>query len=182
MNANPNAHALVFTGHRVDAAGRKTPRFPPSKVDAVREELEREIDAIIAERGRDLLGIAGGAAGGDVLFHEALVRRGIPTIVLLALPPEKFAEASVNPGWEDRYYALLEQCPYEVLQNEEDDSLWVRNNQWILSRGLEQGVDNITLLALWDGKTGDGPGGTEDMVEQARARGVRVVMLQSLLQ
>lgn len=151
-------------------------------MDEVRDEIEQEIDAIIAERGRDLLGIAGGASGGDILFHEALVRRGIPTLVLLALPPGKFAAASVSPEWEARYHALLEQCPFEVLQAEEDDTLWVRNNEWILSRGLEHGAGNTTLFALWDGKSGDGPGGTQDMVEQARARGVRVVLLLSLLQ
>ena len=140
------------------------------------------IDAIIAERGRDLLGISGAASGGDILFHEALLRRGIPTLVLLALPPEKFAAASVDAGWEQRYYALLEQCPWEVLQNEEDSSLWVRNNGWILARGLEHGVDNMTLIALWNRKLGDSFGGTDDMVQQALRRGVHVVQMQSLIQ
>lgn len=185
MNANPNAHALVFSGHRIDAPGRKRPRFPPSKVDEVREELEREIDAIIAERGRNLFGIAGGAAGGDILFHEALVRRGIPTLVLLALPPEKFAAASVSDigaDWTERYYALLEQCPYEVLQEEEGEDLWVRNNFWILKRGLGLGAGNTTLLVLWDRKPGDSFGGTEDMVQQALRHGVDVVQLQTLAQ
>lgn len=149
-------------------------------MEAVREELEREIDSIIAERGHNLLGIAGGASGGDILFHEALVRRGIPTLVLLALPPEKFATVSVDPDWEQRYHALLDQCPYEVLQEEEDDTLWVRNNRWILERGLEHGVGNMTLLALWNRKPGDSIGGTDDMVLQALRRGVRVIELQSL--
>jgi hypothetical protein len=32
---------------------------------------------------------------------------------------------------------------------------------------------------LWDGETGDGPGGTEQMVEAARARDVDVVRLDA---
>jgi len=35
----------------------------------------------------------------------------------------------------------------------------------------------MTLFALWDGKAGDGPGGTQDMVNQANDRGARVVRI-----
>ena len=42
-----------------------------------------------------------------------------------------------------------------------------------------EGRKRVVLLALWDGAKGDGPGGTEDMVAQARARGARVVPLDA---
>ena len=35
----------------------------------------------------------------------------------------------------------------------------------------------VTLIALWDGGTGDGPGGTADLVEQAGKRGAKSVVL-----
>ena len=35
----------------------------------------------------------------------------------------------------------------------------------------------MTLIALWDGKSGDGPGGTADMLQVARSRGARTVVL-----
>ncbi len=35
----------------------------------------------------------------------------------------------------------------------------------------------MTLVALWDGKGGDGEGGTEHMVKQAKARGAKVVRI-----
>jgi hypothetical protein len=41
-----------------------------------------------------------------------------------------------------------------------------------------------TLLALWDGKGGDGPGGTEHLVSVAPSYGIRVappIPMQSLL-
>jgi hypothetical protein len=44
---------------------------------------------------------------------------------------------------------------------------------------LAYGAKNVTLIALWNGKTGDGPGGTKDMVEQARARGAKVIVLDT---
>jgi hypothetical protein len=37
----------------------------------------------------------------------------------------------------------------------------------------------VTLIVLWDGKGGDGPGGTADMVRLAESRGVRVVRLDA---
>jgi hypothetical protein len=37
----------------------------------------------------------------------------------------------------------------------------------------------MTLIALWDGEAGDGPGGTEDMVNLAKERGARVVHLNT---
>lgn len=33
------------------------------------------------------------------------------------------------------------------------------------------------LIALWDGQAGDGPGGTKDMFERAKAPGARTLRL-----
>ena len=49
----------------------------------------------------------------------------------------------------------------------------------MLHNALAIGRDKVTLIALWDGKTGDGPGGTEHMVEKARARGAKVAILDT---
>jgi hypothetical protein len=43
---------------------------------------------------------------------------------------------------------------------------------------LRPNVD-VTLLALWNGKAGDGPGGTADMVGLARAQGAKVCIQNS---
>jgi len=34
---------------------------------------------------------------------------------------------------------------------------------------------NMTLIALWDGKGGDGPGGTGHMVKEAKSKGAQVI-------
>jgi hypothetical protein len=39
---------------------------------------------------------------------------------------------------------------------------------------------DITLIVLWDGKGGDGPGGTADMVALAERRGVKVLRIDPL--
>lgn len=172
-------HTIVFTGHRIDRPDRKEPRFPAAKEPVAAAEIGAAIDAIAAEHRGDVLGVSGAASGGDILFHEACLARGIPSLVYLALPPDEFAKRSVNDGgeeWTRRYYALLEQRPPHVLPEGGDEStLFARNNLWILERGLANGGEHMTLLALWDGKGGDGPGGTEDMVKRAGERGAKVV-------
>ena len=35
----------------------------------------------------------------------------------------------------------------------------------------------MTLIALWDGKGGDGPGGTAHMVKEAQERGSKTIVL-----
>ena len=83
---------------------------------------------------------------------------------------------------------MLKKRPPRVLQTSEELppwlapmrgklTVWQRNNLWILHRGLVYGGANMTLFALWDGKAGDGPGGTQDMVNQANDRGARVVRI-----
>ena len=41
----------------------------------------------------------------------------------------------------------------------------------------------MTLIALWAGKGGDGPGGTEHMVKEAKEKGAKTVIIsmQSLM-
>ncbi|MEO6327708.1 MAG: tetratricopeptide repeat-containing protein, partial [Ginsengibacter sp.] len=65
-------HFLLFTGHMIDKADRKEPRFPASKELQAREAIKKKV---IEEKNKldentTLTGIAGGACGGDILFHE----------------------------------------------------------------------------------------------------------------
>ena len=49
----------------------------------------------------------------------------------------------------------------------------------MLHNALAISQDHLTLIALWNGATGDGPGGTEDMVARAKDRGARFVHLDT---
>ena len=187
-------HVIVFTGHVIDAANRKEPRFPAAKEsiarDCIREKLRERLAQI---KGSAPRGIAGGASGGDILFHEVCAELGIPTDLYLALPPDAFCETSVEsagPAWEGRYYDLVASHPdHRVLaENEElpvwlrdrkDYGLWARNNLWMLHNAIALAGKNITLLALWNGEGGDGPGGTQDMVHEVGKRHARTVIIDT---
>jgi len=188
---DPNPpHVLLFTGHRVDDPGRGAPRFPSERVDTARKEIGGAIDDVIAHHGTRLIGISGAASGGDILFHEECHARGIATTVYLALPEKEYAARSVNsagPQWTRQYYDLLEKTPFRVLQPSEDlpkwlahrtdYRVWQRSNLWMLHNALANGSRRVTLIALWDGKAGDGPGGTADAVDQITRRGGEVIRI-----
>ncbi|MDZ4799345.1 MAG: tetratricopeptide repeat-containing protein [Bryobacteraceae bacterium] len=192
-DAEPLRHAVVFTGHRIDRQDRESPRFPASKEAAVRAAIRKDVlDLRAAYPGR-MLGIAGGANGGDILFHEVCAELGIPTRVLLTLPEGLFIPESVADGgndWVRRFNALMEShpeknavqvlCPGKELpvwmRNLSGYDVWQRTNIWLMEEGLSCGARALSLLALWDGKAGDGPGGTKDLVDLARKYGIQVTI------
>ena len=169
-------HTLLFSGHRVDDPDRPIPRFPPQCVEQARREIGAAIDQAITEHGKDhLIGIAGAASGGDILFHEECRARGIPTTIYLALPADQYAKESVNsagPEWTQRFHRLIEQGPVRILRDRDEPlpaenlSIWQRGNLWMLHDALANGGEHLTLIALWNGTAGDGPGGTAHMFEE----------------
>ncbi|MEP7107267.1 MAG: hypothetical protein ABI760_04780 [Ferruginibacter sp.] len=46
-----------------------------------------------------------------------------------------------------------------------------------MNSSLVNGGINMSLIALWDGKGGDGAGGTEHMVKEAKERGAKTVVI-----
>ncbi len=187
-----NPRVLLFTGHRVDDPGRKTPRFPADKESVARQAIKDAVEKEIAEAGEIAFGIAGGASGGDILFHEVCAESGIPTKLYLALRWDQFVKASVQSGgpqWIERFRRLRERLPERVLAESEElprwlqekpnYSIWQRDNLWMLYNALAAGGDNVTLIALWNGEAGDGPGGTADLVEKAGERGAKTLILKT---
>jgi hypothetical protein len=184
-------HVLLFTGHRIDAPGREKPRFPADKEAVARQAIEQAVRRETAGKPGPFLGLAGGANGGDILFHEVCAELGIPTLLYLAMPREGFVRESVadaGPEWVARFDRLHAQLPTRLLgtidelpawlKPKPDYGIWQRNNLWMLYNALALGSAHVTLIALWDGEpTGNGPGGTQDMVAQAQAGGAAVQRL-----
>lgn len=162
---------ILFTGHMIDAAGRAEPRFPAGKEDLAKKAIKQSLEKIKAH-GNDFLGIAGGACGGDILFHELCREMHIPSEVFLALPVEDFKNESVRfagQKWEDRFDELTGVLPVHILpQAEEKDNVWEKANTWMLHVALLNGGPHMALIALWNLKGGDGTGGTEHMVNIAK--------------
>lgn len=179
------AHALLFTGHMIDAPERRQPRFPASAEESARVAIRQAVASVHNVHAGATVGLAAGASGGDILFHEVCAELGIATRVLLALPAEEFLAASVapaGPAWVQRFHVLLaSHGPEGVFVIGKKDGLlggntanvWQRANLWMIEEALALAPER-TLLALWDGKTGDGPGGTEHFVQVAQRFGIRV--------
>lgn len=179
------AHALLFTGHMIDRPGREQPRFPASAEENARTAIGDAVERIVGAHVGATVGLAGAASGGDILFHEVCAEQGIATRVLLALPMEEFVPASVAPAggaWVRRVHTLIDRRgPEDVFVRGDNDGLlegasgnvWQRANLWMIEEALALAPER-TLLALWDSKTGDGPGGTEHFVDAAQRFGIRI--------
>lgn len=175
---------LLFSGHMVDAPTREKPRFPATMVPRATSELDRVLDELRAGPGD--LALTQGAAGGDLIFAEACARRGVRLQLLLPLPEPEFIEASISPSvdgpaWFKRYVALKERLkpplaePPRVMPDElgplpVDASPFERCNLWLLYTALSYGPDKVRFVCLWDGGGGDGPGGTQHMVDEVVRR------------
>ena len=183
---------IVFTGHRIDAEGRETPRFPPDRENQARAMIVEAVSKEKEKTKEKLLGISGGASGGDILFHEVCEDLDIPTQMYLALPKNKYIKASVadgGPNWVERFKRLFKLKQPEILSesgelpkwlgSKPEYSIWQRSNLWMLHNALYISNDNLTLIALWNGEAGDGPGGTEDMVRRAQDRGATFIHLDA---
>ncbi len=185
MSQKPFDLALLFTGHMTDLPGRAEPRFPehaePAAWLAIRSAIEQ---ARNRNKGR-MVGIASGARGGDLLFHEACRLFGIERRMVLPFPPEVFIETSVagipNGGWETKFadnWGSLQPSEREILLTAKDPSGYAMCNHRMIA--LAQELSNAyEVVALWDGKAGDGPGGTAEHVETVRRMGGRVEIIDT---
>jgi hypothetical protein len=188
-------HIILFTGHMIDTAARKTPRFPPESEELAREMIKQAVENTAREAnetGKEPIGISGGASGGDILFQEVCNDMGIETRLYLALPRNQYIETSVAPAgdnWRSRFNDLFSRNRSEFLQEDihlpgmfnakNKFSIWTRSNLWMLHTAIKIAKNDFTLIALWNGEQGDGPGGTKDMVARARARGGAFIHLDA---
>ena len=191
--ASAPRRVLLFTGHMIDAPDRDEPRFPPNKVDVAKEKIAEAITSEQQIAGGIAYGVAGCANGGDITFHKVCEEMKIPTRIFLALPRELYIRASVapaGPDWVEDFNRLVKACPMRVLgdsedlptwlQEKPDYNIWQRNNLWNLHNALAAvGGENVTLIALWNGASGDAPGGTADMVQKAQERGAKTIILNT---
>jgi hypothetical protein len=195
VGAAPRFHrAIVFTGHMIDAPDRPKPRFPPDKETVAGKAIRDALAALANREPERCIGFAGGASGGDLLFHEACQSLGIESRLRLAMPVDAFIEHSVAPAdadWEQRFHKLVarQKDTLKILNAsdplpawvtpKEDLNVWARTNIWLLQEALSSGAPEVHLLALWNGDAGDGPGGTGHLIELARQQGVSTDILDT---
>ena len=185
---------FLFSGHMIDSPDRVDPRFPADKESIAAARIGEILDNL--EAGPDDLAIAQGAAGGDILFAEACLARGVPFQMLLPLEEPDFIEASVLPStngesWRQRYLALRDKLtlPPRIMPDElgplprdrdgREMNAFERCNLWLLYSALAQGLDRVRFICLWNGGGGDGAGGTAHLVREVKRRTGQVSWLDT---
>jgi tetratricopeptide (TPR) repeat protein len=175
------AKVVVFSGHMVDdpkirgAGKEKRPRFPDSKAASAAVRIRAALDKLGVQAGD--LGVCGGACGGDLLFAEACLERGVRVELRLAKEEADFLAQSVtfadpDRRWENTFLRVSDHAntqklimPQELGPPPDQTLVHARCNRWMLYSALSRGLSKVFFLTLWDGAEGDGPGGTKQMVD-----------------
>jgi hypothetical protein len=165
------ARVVLVSGHMVDAPDRPAPRFPQSRVPWVAGRIREIFDGWQVGPGTTV--ISGGARGADIIAAEEGHLRGAHVILCLALPPEEFQRRSVDlPGtdWGSRFRRLLSIAEVRELPTDaggvaSDDEVFAHANKWMVDTAQQFDAQPCAVI-VWDGRTGDGPGGTFDMVRR----------------
>jgi hypothetical protein len=171
----------------IDAPGRKEPRFPPEKEDIATWALLAKLEELGA--GPEDLALCSGACGGDLLFAEACLARGLRLEMRIPFEEPEFLQASVNfagDHWRNRFYTAKKNekttlfvMPDELGPLPKEANAFARNNLWQLYTALTWDPDKVRFICLWNKKGGDGAGGTEHMYNTVQKHSGRVYVLDT---
>lgn len=170
---------FLFSGHMVDLPSRKDKRFPPDKVSLAKNKIIEALEEFNA--CEDDLAFTQGACGGDILFTEACLEKGVKVIWLQPFNEPEFINKSVSicgDIWLKRYMDAkinLYRIPQSAinifgeLPKISTSSLsYVRCNLWLLYTAMSFGAEKVHFITLWNGEKGDGPGGTSHMYSKIK--------------
>lgn len=173
----PAPTVVAFTGHMVDAPGRSVPRFPPDLEATVAAAIDRWL-----EGAGPVVGYSQAACGSDILFLEALQRRGLETNVVLPCARGDYIEQSVafaGGDWIGRFERALAGAASVVYATAEaylgDEVLFEHASRLIDGRAVlraRQLEGEAGMLAVLDAASVAGAGGTygtmRDWIDGAR--------------
>jgi hypothetical protein len=176
---------LLFSGHMIDAPGRKDARFPADREKIAASAIAETLAHIGA--GPDDLAICGGACGGDLLFAEGGLGRGARLELYIPFDEQTFLVNSVDfadADWRDRYFAVKSRSVLHVAPDElgplaAGQDPYERNNLWMLQSAMRFGAEKIDFICLWNGKGGDGPGGSQHLMQEVRRSAGRLHWLDT---
>ena len=169
---------VIFAGHMIDQPGRPRPRFPqqlePSVQNAIRDRLQK-LNARI--------GFSSAACGSDILFLEGLLELNGEVHVVLPYEKEMFVRDSVaifpEARWAERCNEVLRRAASVVTaSNEKMEGGSVSYDYAnLVLQGLAMGrakeLDTeLHGLTVWDGRPGDGSGGTASVVQRWKQFGL----------
>ena len=124
---------LLFTGHLLDSIDRISARFPYRLISEVRRMIAREVESFRLTDSPQIA-VSSLAAGGDILFAEAVLEAGIPLHIFLSHPPDEFVDRSV-----------------QYAKNHPDES----QSEWLYR--FENSMDRAVSISIVDAKAGEDP-------------------------
>ncbi len=174
---------VIFSGHMIDRPDRKVPRFPQVIVPRIKREIQNRLTRI-----KPGFAFSSAACGGDLLFLEAALDLQAEAHIVLPFEEKQFIESSVaiNPGdkWEESFGKVISRANSVTTVSEAlfDGGASVFDYANIILFGMAVDKKNrletdLIPLILWDGKPGDGPGGTASMVESWKMRGYNIEII-----
>ena len=169
---------MVFAGHMIDRPSRDAPRFAPEMEPTVAERIRNVIDQV-----KPGFGFSSAACGSDILFLEAMVQYGAEISVVLPYDAETFIADSVDiiPGsdWRQRFDRVVRKAARVVTASRERLEIggvsYEFCNEMLLGLGsirARQLETELIPMAVWNGETGDGPGGAASVVNSWRSLGL----------
>jgi hypothetical protein len=160
----PSVLTIGFTGHRrlADESGSRL------CIAQLLTELKSSAPGVVC-------GLSSVAAGGDLLFAESCLDLGIPLRVLLPLPIADFRADFDAATWE-RVESVLKRAAARTITGAHEDT----REASYYECGVQTVAQSDVMIALWDGQPSQGLGGTEQIVNFARAEGRPVYWLHSV--
>jgi class 3 adenylate cyclase/tetratricopeptide (TPR) repeat protein len=174
---------VVFAGHMVDRDDRPVARFPPRLESRVKDAIQKCLNKLNAG-----FGYASGACGSDILFHEVMLEMKGESYVILPYEKERFIKDCVETvrgsDWGKRLEKVIAQAIelQEVSKQTQMSSTVSYEFANLMLHGLasvraEQLETKLVPVAVWDGKAGNGLGGTAGTVERWRRLGLHVEVI-----
>ncbi len=185
VEAKTPRRVFLFSGHMIDTLNRSVPRFPADKAAIVSTEMKNKLEELDA--GSDDLAICSGACGGDLIFAKACLERNMKLELKLPFDVPEFLDRSVNFAgheWQERFFKVKDHPNTTVYfmidelgELPKNSNSYERCNKWMLYTAISWGAEKVSFICLWDGKAGDGRGGTKHMLESVKQRSGRVTIL-----
>lgn len=173
---------IGVTGHRLD----KLDADDAARLRAqVRKILLRLKQALVGHDPAPARGGAGNfklqivsplAEGADRLVAEAALDEGAELIAPLPFPRERYALDFADPASRADFFALLGRAAQVVEIDGRRGSERSRQEAYRAVGTLVLRKSDM-LIALWDGRKASGPGGTADVIDEAREAGRPVLWL-----
>jgi class 3 adenylate cyclase len=167
---------VAFSGHMIDASGRRPSRFPTEIEDDVTKAVYD-----VLERVNPGIGYSSAACGSDIIFLECMQERKAETNVILPFVLDDFMQTSVlfaGNSWVDRAHRTLKQSTQMLMATEGkysgDDLLFDYANRIIMGKTILRAdllETDPVLIAVWDRRKSRKPGGTYDFIKTWEAKG-----------